>query len=52
MKKAEIIIQDTIAGWLTQDENGYQFTYDCLPQYQYAGTGKQNFAVASRCFSQ
>lgn len=28
MRKAEIKIQDTIAGWLTQDENGYHFAYD------------------------
>jgi serine/threonine-protein kinase HipA len=28
MRKAEIKIQDVIAGLLTQDEYGYQFTYD------------------------
>lgn len=28
MRKAEIKIHDTTAGWLTQDENGYHFTYD------------------------
>lgn len=28
MRKAEIKINDTIAGWLTQDENGYNFIYD------------------------
>jgi serine/threonine-protein kinase HipA len=28
MRKAEIKIQDTTAGWLTQDENGYHFVYD------------------------
>jgi serine/threonine-protein kinase HipA len=28
MKKAEIKVQDTTAGWLTQDENGYHFVYD------------------------
>lgn len=28
MRKAEIIMNDTIAGWLTQDENGYSFIYD------------------------
>jgi serine/threonine-protein kinase HipA len=28
MRKAEIKIQDTTAGWLTQDENGYHFAYD------------------------
>ncbi len=28
MRKAEIKIQGITAGWLTQDENGYHFTYD------------------------
>ena len=28
MRKAEIKIYDTTAGWLTQDENGYHFLYD------------------------
>ena len=28
MRKAEIRIQNTTAGWLTQDENGYHFVYD------------------------
>ena len=28
MRKAEIKIQDTTAGWLIQDENGYHFNYD------------------------
>lgn len=28
MRKAEIKIHDTTAGWLTQDENGYRFEYD------------------------
>ena len=28
MRKAEIKIQDTTAGWLTQDEEGYHFVYD------------------------
>ncbi len=28
MRKAEIKIQDSTAGWLTQDENGYHFVYD------------------------
>ena len=28
MRKAEIKINDTVAGWLTQDENGYNFIYD------------------------
>ena len=28
MRKAEIRIHDTTAGWLTQDENGYHFEYD------------------------
>jgi len=28
MKKAEIKIHNYIAGWLTQDENGYHFIYD------------------------
>lgn len=28
MKKAEIKINDTLASWLTQDENGYSFIYD------------------------
>jgi len=28
MRKAEIKIQDTTAGWLTQDESGYHFVYD------------------------
>jgi serine/threonine-protein kinase HipA len=28
MRKAEIKMNDTVAGWLTQDENGYHFVYD------------------------
>lgn len=28
MRKAEIKINDTTSGWLTQDENGYNFIYD------------------------
>lgn len=28
MRKAEIRIHDHIAGWLSQDENGYHFVYD------------------------
>ncbi|MEX0595772.1 MAG: HipA N-terminal domain-containing protein [Candidatus Paceibacterota bacterium] len=28
MRKAEIKMHDTTAGWLTQDENGYHFVYD------------------------
>jgi serine/threonine-protein kinase HipA len=28
MRKAEVKIQDTTAGWLTQDEDGYHFEYD------------------------
>jgi serine/threonine-protein kinase HipA len=28
VRKAEIKIHDTTAGWLTQDENGYHFIYD------------------------
>lgn len=28
MRKAKIIVHDTLAGWLTQDENGYHFEYD------------------------
>lgn len=28
MRKAEIRIHDIIAGWLTQDENGYHFVYE------------------------
>jgi serine/threonine-protein kinase HipA len=28
VKKAEIKIHDTTAGWLTQDEDGYHFIYD------------------------
>lgn len=28
MRKAEIKIQSITAGWLTQDENGYHFSYD------------------------
>jgi serine/threonine-protein kinase HipA len=28
MRKAEIKFHDRIAGWLTQDENGYHFVYD------------------------
>jgi serine/threonine-protein kinase HipA len=28
MRKAEIKMNDTVAGWLTQDENGYHFLYD------------------------
>ena len=28
MRKAEIKIHDTTAGWLVEDENGYHFNYD------------------------
>ncbi len=28
MRKAEIKMHDNIAGWLTQDEDGYHFEYD------------------------
>ena len=28
MRKAEIKIYDTTAGWLVEDENGYHFKYD------------------------
>ncbi len=28
MRRAEIKMHDSIAGWLTQDENGYHFVYD------------------------
>ena len=28
MRKAEIKIHDTTAGWLVEDENGYHFYYD------------------------
>jgi len=28
MRKAEIKIYDTTAGWLAEDENGYHFNYD------------------------
>ncbi len=28
MSKAEIKVHDHTAGWLTQNENGYHFTYD------------------------
>lgn len=28
MRKAEIKMHDTTAGWLTEDENGYHFVYD------------------------
>lgn len=28
MRKAEIKMHDKIAGWLTQDEDGYHFVYD------------------------
>ena len=28
MRKAAIKIEDKLAGWLTQDENGYHFVYD------------------------
>ena len=28
MRKAEIRVNDKIAGWLSQDENGYHFQYD------------------------
>lgn len=30
MRKAEIRIHGTKAGWLTQDEDGYHFVYDLL----------------------
>lgn len=28
MRKAEIIMHNTLTGWLTQDENGYHFVYN------------------------
>lgn len=28
MRKAEVKMQDELAGWLTQDENGYHFQYN------------------------
>jgi serine/threonine-protein kinase HipA len=28
MRKAEIIMDTQLAGWLVQDENGYHFTYE------------------------
>ena len=28
MRKAEIIMNNALAGWLTQDENGYHFVYN------------------------
>lgn len=28
MRKAEIRMHNTLAGWLTEDENGYHFEYD------------------------
>ena len=28
MRKAAMKIEDKLAGWLTQDENGYHFVYD------------------------
>ena len=28
MRKAEIKVNETMAGWLSQDENGYHFIYD------------------------
>lgn len=28
MRRAKILIHDKMAGWLTQDENGYHFEYD------------------------
>lgn len=28
MRKAEVIMNDLTAGWLSQDENGFHFTYD------------------------
>ena len=28
MRKAEVRIYDTTAGWLVEDENGYHFNYD------------------------
>jgi serine/threonine-protein kinase HipA len=30
MSKAEVKVHDSIAGWLTQDENGYHFSYDLV----------------------
>jgi serine/threonine-protein kinase HipA len=30
MRKAEIKIYDTTAGWLVEDENGYHFNYDSI----------------------
>lgn len=34
MRKAEIKLYDTTAGWLTQDEEGYHFEYDSDYQNQ------------------
>lgn len=34
MRKAEIKLYDTTAGWLTQDEEGYHFVYDTDYQKQ------------------
>ena len=28
MRKAEIKVRELMAGWLTQDDNGYHFIYD------------------------
>lgn len=30
MRKAVIKVEDQLAGWLTQDENGYHFVYDTV----------------------
>jgi hypothetical protein len=38
LRKAAIKIEDQVAGWLTQDELGYQFVYDKT----YAATPKRS----------
>jgi serine/threonine-protein kinase HipA len=38
MRKAEIQMHNTLAGWLTEDEHGYHFTYDIA----YLNTGMPN----------
>lgn len=52
MRKAEIKIRDTRAGWLSQDENGYHFVYGgAYSENGKAGTGESNLPVQEAPFA-
>ena len=45
MRKAEIKIYDTTAGWLVEDENGYHFNYDSSNEFiDLAAASYNNFS--------